>query len=81
MIFKEKVGNFKPHIVVLDPFLKLRFQILPCLKIVVGREKLRTIAGKLWEIAEIAEKLRKLQKIADRNPPALKSHCSLFKAD
>ncbi len=48
MMFKKKNVNFKPHTVVLDPFLKLRFQILPWLKIAVGREKNCGDCGKLW---------------------------------
>ncbi len=56
-MFKGKIVNFKPHIVALDPFLKMRFQILSWLKIAVGQEN----CGK------IAENWGNRVKIVDRN--------------
>ncbi len=52
-MFKAKIVDFNPHIVILNPFWKLRYQIFPWVKI--APKKLR----------KIAEKLRKLRKIAE----------------
>jgi hypothetical protein len=58
-MFKAKIVDTKPHIVILNPFLKIAVSNIPMGKNCGSPPKIAENCGK---IAEIAEKLRKLRK-------------------
>ncbi len=90
-MFKAKIVDFKPHTMILNPFLKIAVSNIPIRKIAVAPQKLRKIAencGKLRKIADITEKLRKLRENCGPQSPLMGLHCdeirgfpSLFKSE
>ncbi len=57
-MFKAKIVDFKPHIMILNPLLKIAVSNIPMGKNCGNPPKIAENCGKLRKIAEIAEKLR-----------------------